>query len=318
MPRFEELKEDFENTYDLTVDFTEFENDRRRHQYLDDFLFERPLTDHETELYKSALKTFLHTHVEKFIKISDHFEYADISGFYPVEFITKFEKMMQARHEEGPNKNQPRKPFNGLGKTILADVKKELEIYNKPLSDIWAERIVNGKLSFDEVKRVADIEVDDINKYLNNIKKDPQNAQGDAYTKSMGLANVVMAQRALEKAWKDRGIGWRIIHPFQAISQYIYKNKLATAVNAIKATGMSEEGIMAETEEVSDSMVKFVYENADRQAHKLNEIYGKVDNVREHIAGTDLERNVNGKDSAIPVSDKPELKTLDPNVSKKL
>lgn len=269
MPSYEELKDEFEYLY-VPVDFTEAERERAQNQYLDDNLFERKTADHDARMYKKALLNMLHTYIEKYTKINVLFEYADITGLNLVEFLTKYENMMQARHEEGPNSDQPRKPYNGLGKTIYNDIKKDLEVYNKPLVDIWSDQIVNGKLSFEEIREVVDSDIEDINQYFRDIKENPERAQGEAYSKAKGFANIEMAQKALDKAWKDRGVAWRIFHPVQAITQYLYKRSLANTVKSMKEKGMSADGILEEREEITESMMKFVYEDSDRSAKKLN------------------------------------------------
>ena len=267
MAGYSDLKSKLESEFNVTVDFDTIRKDKQKIMLLDQMLLgAKPTKNPNDTLYKEGLLTFVHHHIDSVIKMNHDVDYNYLSGFDLVRFLTMYEAMMDAKHKEGPNKDTPREPYDGMSETIFEDLKKSVEIYDKPLSEIWADKLVSGHLSYKEIKTIMNDEIDYVNNSVKENGGDPDNIPEQTIA---SLANIEMAQKALDKAWKDRDLLWRFTHPIEAIQQYYYKSKLGKTVNTLREMKITTDEYMKENDDLSESMMKHVYENSEYTAQKL-------------------------------------------------
>ena len=265
MPTFEECKAKIEREFNIVVDFDKVRREMDKFKYLDEIIMNKKYEIDEGAFYKAALFDFAEQHIVNVTKISSEFAYDYLNTFNMVKLLDYFEEMMDARHKEGPNASTPRKPYNGFEKTIIDDFKNGLAAYDKPLADVWADQLVNDKLSFEDITSVIDNEMNEIN----NALKENQSADyfQDNYTSY--ICNIDLAQKALDKAWKDRSFIWRIIHPVQAVKQYLYKSDLKNTLNTLRNMGVSNDKYLEENDDISQSIMKYPFETIpERLEHK--------------------------------------------------
>jgi hypothetical protein len=146
----------------------------------------------------------------------------DASDLDLVKFVKDYENMMAARNEQSEQKNPNRKEYEGLRDTILLTAMETLKPYDKPLTDIWADRVLKGKISFEEFSAFADGEGQYVNENYSKDAHDALRSRAD---------NVFLAAKAMEKIWEGRSIFWIIRHPVLAVRDYTYKKTLNDLVH---------------------------------------------------------------------------------------
>ena len=232
-----------------TIDFRAMEIVQQKFKYLDNFLFERKDKNPELTKYRGGLSFLIHNYLNERLKINNDLDY-DLGKLDFVEFVERYEAMMAAIHKENhPDGTPERKPYLGKSRSaFVKDLKAFTQSYNKPLNEIWSDMIVKDQISFDEIKEVVAGNIQSINHFLDEKAKSKPNTIetqefrnvlsriGEA-SPSASFASLHMARLALDKAWKDRSVFWRIIHPIEAVQQYIYKK---TWQSSKKATSTRE------------------------------------------------------------------------------
>ena len=252
MSLFEDLKGKFETKYGVTIDFDAMRKAYLTNTGLNALIANKKESNPDAAFYKHCLMTLLHKHLENGIE----FREKSIGGYGFIhlnllDFVNEYEGMMKARHNEDPEKkDQKRHSYEGLRKTLFDEVKAETEIYNKPISAIWGEKIVENQMTVDELKEKVEREH---NYYVENHK----NVENALIAQHV-VVNVIAAKKALEKAWKDRGVFWRLRHPIQAIQQYTYMNSLKERI-----TTYAQDGWKTENYDLTSSMMEEVYQKVD-------------------------------------------------------
>ena len=217
MATYQELVTKFQSDYNIQFDLDSLVHSSRVYNYLEDYLLE---TNSGTEagVYKTVLSELLRDHIENKISISAGKTDYDASQLDLVKFVKEYEAMMAARNEQSEQKNAKRKEYEGLRDTILVTAMGVLEAYDKPLTDIWADKVLNGKISFEEFSAFADGENQYVNENYSEAAHDALKSRAD---------NVFLAAKAMEKIWEGRSIFWIIRHPVMAVRDYTYKKTLS-------------------------------------------------------------------------------------------
>ena len=216
MATLQEIITKFQSDYGINFDLDRLVTDSRRFNYVEDVLMETN-AGNDAGTYKSVLRELLRSYMETKTSIETGKTDFDASNLDLVKFVKDYEEMMAARNKESEQRNPNRKEYEGLRDTILLTAMDTLKPYDKPLTDIWADRVLKGKISFEEFSAFADGE----GQYVN------ENYSKDAHDALMSRAdNVFLAAKAMEKIWEGRSIFWIIRHPVLAVRDYTYKKTL--------------------------------------------------------------------------------------------
>ena len=191
----------FNDTYGLEFSLEEYLAVSKKFRYINNFTMERTPSDTPLGAYCGALSKVLSTFAENKSKLEIGKAY-DGSDFDIGKFIEDFEKVAQARYEsELPEGELPtRKPYEGANFEKLATAALDsIKAYEKPLATVWANRILNNKISLDQMKSFTD-------DAIRNLEDADPSDLGD---KRKDLNNVVRARRMMQTVRKHRGRFWR-------------------------------------------------------------------------------------------------------------
>lgn len=201
----------FQNTYGVTVDFAEVDKIVGKTKYLNDFLFETKDKNPNRTKYMAGLIYLLKQHIENKTAMAENTTY-DLSNLNLIDFVRAYEDIMQQKHVEENGPDAPRDRLEGLAsKEITQRIKTATKKYDKPLYEVWGDRILKDEMDFSDFKRMTDNEMQRI---------DSGNAT------FANKKNFATARFALEAACTECTVGWIIFHPIQFIRQKLYLNKL--------------------------------------------------------------------------------------------
>ena len=223
MPTLEQAIEKFQSTYNIPVNFEEMETTAKKFSFLENNNFVLGASSNAI-IYRSCLEQLLHSYVNSRITMTAGKNDYDLSGLDIVKFVNDYEEMMAVKNEQTPN----RQKYEGLSKSILGYAMDNLKYYDKPLTEIWADKVTMGLTSFEDFAAFADAENDYVVNNLKEMGKEALRKNAD---------NVFLAKKAMDKIWENRGIFWIISHPLQAVKEYNYKNKLNDCVTNLAVTG---------------------------------------------------------------------------------
>ena len=299
-------KEEFEFYYG-EVDFDALQREQQKFKYLDNFLFETKSKDSAASAYRLNMLRLLRAHIDNKINLNADLDYRSLGELDLVEFLNRYEKMMDENHKQGPDKDKERLPFEGKKMSYyIKALKGCTDVYNKPLHEIWADKMMNGQLPLDKIDEVVAGHVEEINSHLDAMRNMPEQFAGahmnqhSAEKASDALANIHMVRLAMEKAWKDRGVLWRIFHPVQAVQQYLYKNELAETEASFVARGVSFDKVMEENPDFSTSMMKSVYETSNVSIQKLKDEANKK--KEEQLSNTEAKDEIVNESNRIKMN----------------
>ena len=221
MATLQEIITKFQSDYGINFDLDKLVNDSRRFNYVEDILMETNVGN-DAGTYKSVLRELLRSYMETKTSIEAGKTEFDASNLDLVKFVKDYEEMMAARNEESEKKNPNRNEYEGLRDTILLTAMDTLKPYDKPLTEIWADSVLKGKMSFEEFSAFADGESQYVNENYSKSAHDALQSRAD---------NVFLAAKAMEKIWEGRSIFWIIRHPVMAVRDYNYKKTLNDVVH---------------------------------------------------------------------------------------
>jgi hypothetical protein len=220
--KFEDLQEQFNNTYSIRISVKDTERTKNTYALLGGLFSageskKSPLNKY-VALLSSAFATYLNTHS----KIDASRSYERLSQFNMEGFIRSFEGMMQARYEESlPEGETPkRKPYEKANfASLLERMVQFTRQYNKSLASLWAEQVKEGTMDVETIKQFA---LEDAQFLVRNAN----NANVSQEEKDNRLKHFVTARQAIDTLWEKRGYGWIILHPIQAYREYDLLNTL--------------------------------------------------------------------------------------------
>ena len=288
----------FESKYGITLSLETIENTMNKIKQLDNFLFEKQDTNPGRTRYYRGLMNLLYNHIENKTKMQEGKSY-DLLDLNIIEFIRDYEDVMKQKHAESDEAENERKPYEGIkGGKLLEDVKEGLKQYDKTLSAIWAERIVNGKMKFEDMQTITEAEND-------NMLKNRETR----YKTKQSLANVLVAKDAMTKVCRERGFFWKAFHLIQYFREKNYLQKLIDQVNTYRLVlGETTDGTMLQNISVVgsayESIETFKNEQKQKQAEKepeketgkIKSVFNKIETILTDPAfGEDFTKEVMSK-----------------------
>jgi hypothetical protein len=222
MPTLKEKINQFFDTYHAILDFEELELRSNQFLNLDGFLLDKEATDKKALAYLRGLALTYVQALDNTAKMRLDGTY-DFTSLDILQFVRDFEALMQAKHEDS-KALEARTPYGGASftKAVNRIIEETTETYNKPLQEIWAKNVREGKYTVYEMKAVAEASI----QALQNVS-----AREIGYEESKHLLNVLRSKAAMEKIRENRGRFWRMRHP---IDNYREKKFLRTLKDTVK------------------------------------------------------------------------------------
>ena len=232
LEKFNNLVKKFNDDYGINFSYEEYERHALKFKYLDNFLFEKKTSNPELNMYVSMLSRALNEHMKSFTKMRGAANY-DLTNFNVVDFIDRFEEIIQERHDayqveaQEPKQRKLREGANldKLSQGMLG----RLEEYNKPLGTIWGENIVKEVSSRELLETLA---YNSINRIDNRKADDSVDLYEDAIT------NIVRAKKAMEEVRKNRGFLFAIFSFRINGKEKAFLNKLNEKLEEYRAAGL--------------------------------------------------------------------------------
>jgi hypothetical protein len=243
-------------------------------------LFNKKSNNKELKNYLSGLTQTLTECIKGKLKINDEANYAP-EQINILSFIQDYEDIMKARKEEAEYDRQ-RSPYEGADyKELVKYVVDSTKEFDQALCWIWAEDVVNEKLSIKDLKAVSDRAIAD----LDSLR------EGDEFgdKERAKLANVYWSMKAMEMVRQQRGFFFKIFSFRINGREKEYFNQLVAAKDRFIARGFP----VAEIQKTGyASVMKEAYEDVEKglkQGKPEKEIrQEKAENLRSLPKVTDV------------------------------
>ena len=166
-----------------------------------------------------------------------------------VKFVRQFEDIMKLNNAESSNPRK-RSEFEGYKlDTLLNKIKESTKEYDKPIYSIWADKVLNKKLSYEDLKKITDESIQSIGTINENRAQQVDRKK---------LSNVVFAYEAMVKIRESRGGWWKAFHLWQNYKESKYLEDLSTKRQEYLQNKYPVQDIF---KEASKSIMKKVYDN---------------------------------------------------------
>lgn len=325
MPSLEQLKTNFQKRYGLDMSFDEMllkgKQVKDKFKGLDEFLNKASEKSPAKKEYLAGLFYMLRSATENQIKPASKKSNYNLNDFNAIQFIRDYEEIMATKHAEA-NPKAPRKPHEGLALEILNRAANHIKGYNKPLAEIWGERIFNNQFDLEKMMEMtnrihssAESSVD----IAPLIEDDDMDAEASDNRRSVETA--IMIREAIKVSKEKRTFrtylwagNWKRIR--------LEKNYMKALDKQISDYEKWEENIVSQTLEkyknpipdASDKILEhkdnIIAEHkknklADKESAKINDNAQQKENLNldeslgEKINNTDLSARVDSKDDLV-------------------
>ena len=184
-------------------------------KYIDSYLTTSDGISFESRQYLHGLTHLLNKYIESRITPigEDSQKSYHLNDLDVVKFINEYENLIQMKHE-GTNPNKPRKPYEGIENRVLQEAVRITKNLNKPLVDVWADRIQNGTYTLEDLRS----------------RTDGMRNMGSVAS----FKTAYMIHKAMEKAANQRSFGWKIQpwHWRRMFREYFYRKELADNIKS--------------------------------------------------------------------------------------
>ncbi|MBO7187565.1 MAG: hypothetical protein J6V68_04135, partial [Clostridia bacterium] len=245
----------FNTKYNVKFDPHAVAEEARIDDVLDGFRFDQQ--DPKVKQASNYLKTLFET-------LSDSLNaqtqinatgYYDLSDFNIVKFVNEFEEIMAQRNAESKEPKE-RKPFEGMNfEKLIEKTTAKTKEYDKTLYSIWANKVVDGKISFKTLKKITD-------ESIRNIER--QERENRPISRE-DLTNIVLAHEAMFRVSQSRGFFWKLFNFFRE-DRYLdsLSNKRMEYVN-------KNYPVQDILDKIPDSVMKETYTNTKYALNHINE-----------------------------------------------
>ena len=204
----------------------------------------------QTSAYIKALTDALNDSLHANTKIQANGVYS-LFDFDLVKFAREFEELVQTGNAESASPRK-REPFEGMSlDDVMKRIKNSTKAYDKPLYSIWANKIVDGKISYEDLKSVTDGAIERI---------EYQEKSPNGSVQRNDLANVVYAHEAMFRVRQSRGFWWKVFHLYQNYKEEKYLEALSYRISEYLGKNYPIDEI---SNSVSDSMMQGAYDNME-------------------------------------------------------
>lgn len=250
---------EFNNKHEATLTRALLETPPKKFKGLDLHFFQKQKKKAQRAiLYHRTVATALIQTVKNGLKINE-------TGYYSLpelnipKFLQDFEEIMALRKEE-TEYDRKRKPFEGIHQEKLLNHLVDLtKRFDRDLSAIWAESIINEELSIAEMERIT-------NHAYNSFStaEDPQNL---GYAERKKLGTFVTAATTMTLVREKRGFWWRVRHPFLNSDEKAYYNQMMERFANLTMRGFPVSEVLAEHDK---SLMTNVYKTVELVRNRKN------------------------------------------------
>ena len=190
----------FNNKYKVSFDVSEHYDKLKRLSGINDFRFDADPKKTAIKLYTDTLTRVLSVKLASISAIGEGKFYGE-SDFSIGEFIEDFDKLMQAKFADEVG-GDAHEPLEGATYAEIANaVWKGVKHFDKPTPDVWADSIIKGDLTIEDIKKVVDPVMERLNGGYDSEWK---------YMEKSDYLNVYMAKQAMDKAIAGRSFLWKL------------------------------------------------------------------------------------------------------------
>ena len=176
MPKtYQEMMSDFERKYRLTTTFQEmYDIDSRK-----------PANRSVGDQYMTEFSYMLNNYIDTFIDPAMEYKDYDLQDMRLLRFVEDFEDIMKVKYEQTNPNGERRKAYDDIQWRVFKHAIDRVSMLDKPLVQVWANRIYNGKY--------------DVETMRDTFKN-----------KEMSIENKIIMQQAMEKVSENRRWTWKI------------------------------------------------------------------------------------------------------------
>ena len=218
----------FNAKYGIEFDLENMENNYRKLAYMDNFMFKaKPEAQREADIFFKMVKTMMLASFEARTTLSATNSNYTVGDFNIETFVNEMEELVSERNLEYDEPRERKEYAGAKYSSLIANVKKAAEPYNKTIYGIWATKVLNSEddLSFYNLKELTDPATERI-----------QNGMEQQNYLRSDLANVVYAREAMAMVRAQRTRWWKFWHPIDNYREKAYLKDLTAKVEAYKAT----------------------------------------------------------------------------------
>ncbi|MBO5737666.1 MAG: hypothetical protein J6S04_07630 [Clostridia bacterium] len=233
----EEKIRKFNSRYNTNVTLDSIDGTtRKKLRYLDEYMLGIKKESSELKDYLAGLRGALEIALKAKMKINENGDYL-ISSIEIAKFVREYEEIVKERREATEN-GKERAPYEGMEYSkILKYIANSTKKYDTALCWLWAEDIVAGNLSVEEMKAATDHSMQELR------NADPQNL---SYEAKAHLRNIYSAMRAMEAARQQRGFFWKIFNFKINGREKAYYKELVEAKNSFESRNFPMKEIREE------------------------------------------------------------------------
>jgi hypothetical protein len=176
MPKtYQEMMSDFERKYRLTTTFQEmYDIDSRK-----------PVNRSVEDQYMTEFSYMLNNYIDTFVDPAMEYKDYDLHDMRLLRFVEDFEDVMKAKYEQTNPDGERRKAYENMEGRVFKYAIDRVSKLDKPLVQVWANRIYNGKY--------------DVETMRDSFKNE-----------EMSIENKIIMQQAMEKVSENRRWTWKI------------------------------------------------------------------------------------------------------------
>ena len=175
------------------------------------------------------------------------------------KFLDDFEETMKLRQEE-LEYDRKRKPYEGIPQEKLLNHLVDLtKRYDRKLSDVWADSVIEGSMTVKEMKRITDRMYTEF-----RDAQDPKNLEFDQRKK---LGCCITALYAMQALREKRDFWFKIRHPFLNSDEKAYLLQLERRYTELV---MHEFPVLEAKNEFDKSLMTNVYKTVELVRNRKN------------------------------------------------
>jgi hypothetical protein len=175
MPTYQEMMSDFERKYKLTTTFQEmYDIDSRK-----------PVKRSVEDQYMTEFSYMLNNYIDTFVDPAMEYKDYDLHDMRLLRFVEDFEDVMKVKYEQTNPNGERRKAYENMEGRVFKYAIDRVSKLDKPLVQVWANRIYNGKY--------------DVETMRDTFKNE-----------EMSIENKIIMQQAMEKLSENRRWTWKI------------------------------------------------------------------------------------------------------------
>lgn len=176
MPKtYQEMMSDFERKYRLTTTFQEmYDIDSRK-----------PVNRSVGDQYMTEFSYMLNNYIDTFIDPAMEYKDYDLQDMRLLRFVEDFEDVMKAKYEQTNPNGERRKAYDDIEWRVFKHAIDRVSMLDKPLVQVWANRIYNGKY--------------DVETMRDSFKNE-----------EMSIENKIIMYQAMETVSENRRWTWKI------------------------------------------------------------------------------------------------------------